>query len=73
MLDETGLDGSVWPDLAGERNPSSNKGHPDGFRPQNGIFLSDFRGGRRPTFREGLGAEPPLLRPIVRLLVSPGQ
>ena len=23
---------SVWPDLAGKRNPSSNRDHPDGFR-----------------------------------------
>ena len=31
MWDETGLDGSVWPDLAGKRNPSSNQDDPDGF------------------------------------------
>ena len=31
MWDETGLDGSVWPDLAGKRNPSSNRDGPDGF------------------------------------------
>ena len=31
MWDETGLDGSVWPDLAGKRNPSSNRDDPDGF------------------------------------------
>ena len=31
MWDETGLDGSVWPDLAGKWNPSSNRDDPDGF------------------------------------------
>ena len=31
MWDETGLDGSIWPDLAGKWNPSSNRDDPDGF------------------------------------------
>ena len=31
MWDETGLDGSVWPDLAGKWNPSSNRDDPDGL------------------------------------------
>ena len=31
ILDETGLDGSVWPDLAGKWNPSSNQDDLDGF------------------------------------------
>ena len=48
MLVETGLDGSVWNFPAGNRNPGLNRDGPDGF-------LTGFRGGRRPTYRGGLG------------------
>ena len=48
MLVETGLDGSVWNFPAGNRNPGLNRDGPDGF-------LAGFRGGRRPTYRGGLG------------------
>ena len=52
MLVETGLDGSVWNFLAGNRNPGLNRDGPDGF-------LAGFRGGRRPTYRGGLGGGSP--------------
>ena len=42
MWDETGLDGSVWPDLAGKRNPSSNRDHPDRFRGLKRLFSAGF-------------------------------
>ena len=48
MSVETGLDGSVWNFPAGNRNPGLNRDGPDGF-------LAGFRGGRRPTYRGGLG------------------
>ena len=32
MWAETGLDGSVWAVRAGNRNPETSQGHPDGFR-----------------------------------------
>ena len=48
MLVETGLDGSVWNFPAGNRNPGLNRDGPDGF-------LAGFGGGRRPTYRGGLG------------------
>ena len=48
MLVETGLDGSVWNFPAGNRNPGLNRDGPDGF-------LAGFWGGRRPTYRGGLG------------------
>ena len=31
ILDETGLNGSIWAVSAGKRNPSSNRDAPDGF------------------------------------------
>ena len=38
MWAETGLDGSVWPDVAGKQNPSSNRDHLDGFRNLKQVF-----------------------------------